>query len=176
MELVQHRRMISLYEANAFGRHHLAIILICGRRCSHSWMTYFQHCSKLYQIPRMKWVHSHWPLHVCPSCINDIIDFHICTLRVFSLCRLELSINSMRLLVGSWVLCIQRLPRLVNFLVHVRRSVEVWMKNILYESAEGETHFGIWCVALKSLASFNRNRLLFIVIQTLSLSMHHKWK
>ena len=51
-------------------------------------------------------------------------------------------------------------------------SVEVLTKNNLHRFIEGQTHLGI----AKLGPAKNPNRLLFIQIQTLPPSMHHKWK
>ena len=50
------------------------------------------------------------------------------------------------------------------------------MQNILYRLVECQTHFGMPRGAKLSWPSINQNKLLFIQIQTLSPSMHHKWK
>jgi hypothetical protein len=50
------------------------------------------------------------------------------------------------------------------------------MKNIPYWSIEGQTHFCMPRGAKMSFALNNCNRLLFVQIQTLPLSMHPKWK
>ena len=55
-------------------------------------------------------------------------------------------------------------------------SVEVWMKNIPCWSIEAQTHFGMPRGAKMSSALNNWNKLLFVQIQTLPLSMHLKWK
>ena len=60
--------------------------------------------------------------------------------------------------------------------IHTPRSVEVSMKNT-YRFIEGQTHFGMPRVANNEFGlSMNQNRLLFIHIQKLPLSMHHKCK
>ena len=50
------------------------------------------------------------------------------------------------------------------------------MKNILYWFIEGQTHFGMPRGAKIGLVLNERNGLLFIQIQTLPSSGHHKWK
>ena len=60
-----------------------------------------------------------------------------------------------------------------DFLVHTRRKCGAWMKDILYRIVEGqipcqEVLAWVW-------ASVNWNRLLFIQIQPLPPSTHHKW-
>ena len=50
------------------------------------------------------------------------------------------------------------------------------MKNILYWFIEGQTHFGMPRGAKIGWSSMKGTRLLFIQIQTLPSSGHHKWK
>jgi hypothetical protein len=52
--------------------------------------------------------------------------------------------------------------------------VEVWTKKILYKLIEGQTHFDMPRGPKMSLALNDQNRLLFIQIRALSLSMHHR--
>ena len=54
--------------------------------------------------------------------------------------------------------------------------MEVWTKKFLYKLIEGQTQFDMPRDAKMSLALNDQNRLLFIQIQALSLSMHHRWK
>ena len=87
-----------------------------------------------------------------------------------------LSSNSTWLLVSSWLICIQCLPCSESFQCMLGGRVEVWLQNILHWFIEGQIHSGISGDAKMSLDSMNQNRLLFIQIQTLSPSMHHKFK
>jgi hypothetical protein len=53
---------------------------------------------------------------------------------------LELSFNSLWLLVGSWLFCLQNFSCLVSFWCMRGGSVEVWTKKILYRFMKGQTH------------------------------------
>lgn len=53
----------------------------------------------------------------------------------------EISFNSTGVLIGSWLFCIRFFSYLVSFWCMLRVGVEVWAKNVLYRSIEGQTHF-----------------------------------
>ena len=55
-------------------------------------------------------------------------------------------------------------------------SVELCPKNILIWVMKGQTHFGMPRGAKMSIAINQWHRLLCIPLQTLPLSMHHKWE
>jgi hypothetical protein len=79
----------------------------------------------------------------------------------FSLLRtLGLSLSSIGLLVGSWLICTQP-PCLVIFQCKFRGSVEAWTEIILYQF-EGQTHFGMPRGANVSLTLSDPNSLLYI--------------
>ena len=79
-------------------------------------------------------------------------------------------------LVGSWLFCIQHPPCSVSFWCMLGGSVEVQLKNILYWYW-GSNSFRLVKKVLKWVwPTRNRNRLLFIQIQTIPPSMHQKWE
>jgi hypothetical protein len=63
------------------------------------------------------------------------------TLSMYIIATLELSFYSSRLLVGSWLSCLQNLPCLVRLCCMCEGSAEAWTKSILYRFMEGQNEF-----------------------------------
>ena len=78
--------------------------------------------------------------------------------------------------VGSRMFCIHHLPCSVSFWCMLGGSVEVWMKNSLYWFIAGQAHLACQEVLKWVWLPMNRNKLLFVQIQTIPPSMHHGWK
>ena len=89
---------------------------------------------------------------------------------------IEFSSNSDSFLVRGWLICFQHLLYSVSLRCMLGGSAEVWTNElgILYKKFKGQRHFGMPRGAKMSLAFNGSKRLLFLQIQILPSSMHHK--
>ena len=85
---------------------------------------------------------------------------------------IELSVNWTWLLVRSWLFCIPNLPSSVSCLCILGGSVGFERRSFYINSVS----FKLDLVPKSVWPTMNSNRLLFIQIQNLPPSIHHKWK
>lgn len=56
---------------------------------------------------------------------------------------IDFHFNSTRVLVKSWLFCIQNFPMFIKFWCMLGVGVEDWMKNIRYQFTDNQTHFNM---------------------------------